>query len=705
MRRNLLTVGLIGLLPGLLLGGEEVFLKGSVQVTDKNGAPVRGFLSAANTYAQPVTLNEISPWIIAAAVATEDKRFYSHGGVDSRAVLRALWQNTQKGEIVSGASTITQQLVRAVHPRSKNWWGKTNEAWQALSLEKKYTKEEILEAYFNRLELGNLTQGVQAACQFYFGIDAADASLSQAAFLVGLIKSPTYYNPLKHFSRALKRRNYVLRRMLEENFIDEEMYHLSQQEEIILRTPKRPFEAPHFTQLLRPLTTPDTTFVRSTLDRDLQLFAQNLIKTHIQKLTEENVTNAAVVILDNETGAVLAYVGSADFHQIQNQGQVDGAQALRQPGSAVKPFVYAVAFEKGLLTPASLLADEDTFFKDGFRPRNYDKSFHGQISVRPALACSYNIPAVKTAELTGVPALLTALHRSGLSELNRQPEFYGLGLALGNGEVRLLHLTNAYATLGRGGVYKPLLLAHEPLIQLPGKTQRVFTEQTAYLVSHILADNQARSAAFGLNSPLFVPFEMAAKTGTSKDYKDNFALGYTPRWTIGVWAGNFNATPMQQVSGITGAGPILHDLAVYMQEKYPSAPFQEPPGITHTLVCAQSGLRAGKQCQHTREEVFSDKYVPAVCNGHHTAPAVSSVKITAPANGDIYKWDPAVSASLQKLQWRASCQKNTACRWTLNGKKQPQQACEIWWPLTPGKHRLEVACGPATDRISFEVLP
>lgn len=694
---------LIGLLPCLAWGGEEVFLPYSTQIADKNGAPMRGFLSSEDTFAEPVPLSEVSPWLVAAAVAAEDKRFYSHGGVDSKAILRALWQNSQKGEVVSGASTITQQLVRSLRPRKKNWLGKTEEAWAAFAMEKDHTKEEILEAYFNRLELGNLTQGVQAASQFYFGIDAADLSLSQAAFLVGIIKSPTYYNPRKHYSRALKRRDYVLKRMEEEEFIDPQMRTLAQEEKIVLRGSERPFEAPHFTQMLRPLLPPDVSFVRSSLDKDLQVFAQELVKTHIQKLSEQQVTNAAVVVLDNETGAVLAYVGSADFYHQANQGQVDGVLALRQPGSALKPFVYATAFEKGILNPSSLLDDEDTFFQDGFRPRNYDKNFHGKITVRTALACSYNIPAAKAAETVGVPALLQKLHDVGLTELGRGPEFYGLGISLGNGEVQLLHLVNAYATLARGGMYKPILLAHEPLIQLPGKTQRVLSEQTSYLISHILKDNQARSAAFGLNSPLFVPFEMAAKTGTSKDYKDNFALGYTPRWTIGVWAGNFDASSMQKVSGITGAGPILHDLAIYLNEKYPSPPFKMPDGIVQELICSESGLRAGKTCQHTQEEIFAKEFLPPVCQGQHESGS-SAVSILSPATGDVYKWDPASSASLQKLLWKATCAA-PACTWKLNGKKQSQKSCQVWWPIKAGKYRLEVNCEGKTDTIFFEVLP
>lgn len=688
-------------LPCLLLGGEEKFLTPSVLVTDKNGAAMRGFLSGNQTYYYPVALSEMSPWLIAAAVAAEDKRFYYHRGVDVQAVLRAGVQNISSGKTVSGASTITQQLVRVLAPRPKTWRGKISEAYQAGKWEKTHTKEEILEDYFNRIEFGNLTQGVQAAAQFYFGVDAADLSLAQAAFLVGLIKSPTRYNPLTHFARAKKRQEYVLLRLKNEKMIDGEMYQMALAEPLVLQVQTRLFEAPHFMQFVRPLLPQHVPLVRTTLDKELQLYTEKLLKTYIPKLAQENVTNAAVVIVENATGAVLAYVGSADFYHAQNQGQVDGVRALRQPGSALKPFVYGLAFEKKQLSPGTLIADEDTFFDDGFRPHNYDEKFHGLVSARAALACSYNVPAVKAAQKVGAPALLHLLHEAGLTELNRPADFYGLGLSLGNGEVQLLHLTNAYATLARGGIFKPLTLAWEPLVLLDGKPHRVLSEQTAYLVSHILADNHARASAFGLNSSLVVPFEMAAKTGTSKDYKDNFALGYTPRWTIGVWVGNFDASAMRRVSGVTGAGPILHDLAVYVQEKYPSAPFAVPQKITQAQVCTQTGLLAGLSCKHRHEEVFLTDNLPAVCDGKHQTG--NDVRIVSPADGDIYQYDTALSDSLQKIHVTATC--NTAkCLWKIDGKKLPQTACTFWYPLKKGQHRAEVSCDGKTDTVRFEVL-
>lgn len=698
---------LIVLLLPCSICGEEVFynMEFSRRIYDRNGILMRNVIATGKNYAQYVALSDISPWLIAAAVSAEDKNFFSHNGVDAGAVMRASWQNVKEGKIVSGASTITQQLARTIEPRPKNLWGKTREAYQAVLLEKDLSKEEILEAYFNLVEFGNLTQGVEAAARFYFQVPAAEVSVSQAAFLVGIIKSPTYYNPLKHFKRALTRRDYVLKKMYENGFISDEIYRLALKERIAIKQGQRPFEAAHFTQFLGLyLPLQGAAQVHTTLDRATQLFAQEVVKNNVAQLSDSHVTNGAAVIIDNKTGAILAYVGSADFNNERTSGQVDGVRALRQPGSALKPFVYGLAFEKKLLMPSSLLQDEDTFFDGGFRPRNYDETFHGAVAARNALACSYNVPAVSALDKGGVGNLLALLREAGVSSLQKPADFYGLGLALGNGEVRLLELASAYATLARGGIYQPLQMATEPVVYYPKPSarKRVISAQSAFLVTDILRDNQARAPAFGLNSALYVPFEMAAKTGTSKDYKDNFAFGFTPRWTIGVWVGNFDATPMQKVSGVTGAGPILHDLAVYMQQRFPSAPFSEPAGIKRALVCSESGLLAGKTCAHTREEVFDETFLPAVCDGNHQE-ADAKLKILSPKTGDIFKFDPAVGQTSQKLKFSARCAQ-LVCAWQLNGKPLKETTCDVWWPLAAGKYELSVTCGGATAQTYFEVL-
>lgn len=673
----------------------------SASLYDRSGRPLRAFLSQKDTYVEPVELSSVSPWLVMAAVAAEDKRFYSHPGVDWRAALRAAVQNVRSGAVVSGASTITQQLARLTRPRPKNLWGKMAEAWDALMLERRTSKEEILRDYFNSVQLGNLTQGMQAASRFYFGVDAADLSLAQAAYLAGLIQSPARLNPLKNPKGALERRGRVLAAMLRNGSITRQMYDLAMKEPAGLAVGERPFSAPHFTRLVRAMA-PSVRTIYTTLDKDLQLFAEKAVQNHLAKLTDNHVTNAAVVVLDNRTGGVLAYVGSADFYDKEHSGEVDGAAALRQPGSALKPFVYALGLEEGL-TAASILRDEDTFFEGGFRPRNYDETFHGGVSLRRALACSYNVPAVKTAERFGAARLLNLLHDLGFDSLQKPADFYGLGLALGGGEVTLLELANAYAALARGGQMRPVVFAQEPRLQTRTKEIRALPENVSYVITDILSDNAARAAAFGLNSPLSFPFPAAAKTGTSKDYKDNFAVGYTPRLTVAVWAGNFDASSMQKVSGISGAAPIMHDVLVYANAKYPGGEFVRPQEIVSAVVCEETGLLAGPSCGHTREEVFVSGGLPEhTCDGRHERTA-GRLNIVFPVKGDIFVYDPALPAAAQRLHFQTEGAQEP-CLWKLNGQELEERGAEIWRPLEKGVFSLEAVCGGQTARTEFKVL-
>ncbi len=673
----------------------------SVQLFDRQGRALRAFLSPQETYSEPVALSAVSPWLVLAVVAAEDRRFYTHHGVDWRAVLRAVWQNIRGGGVVSGASTITQQLVRLRSPRPKTLGGKIREAWDAWHLERKLSKEEILQDYLNRVSLGNLTQGVQSAALFYFGVPASDLSLAQAALLAGVIQAPSRLNPVQNPKGALLRRGRVLEAMYKNGSITEEQYQLAMKEPLGLSAGERPFSAPHFARRVYAMA-PQATRVDTTLDKDLQLYAERAIQNHLSKLKDNNVTNAAVVVLDNATGGVLAYVGSADFYDVRHSGQVDGVAALRQPGSSLKPFVYALALQNGL-TAASVLEDEDTFFEGGFRPRNYDEKFHGGVPLRRALACSYNVPAVKAAEPLGAARLLNLLHMLGFSSLNKAPEFYGLGLALGGGEVTLLELANAYAALARGGVLAPVVFATQPQIVWGPARREVLPADISYVITDILSDNAARADAFGLNSALHFTFPAAAKTGTSKDYRDNFAIGYTPRLTVAVWAGNFDASSMQKVSGISGAAPIMHDVLLYAQRKYPAGAFDMPEGITRVSVCEQSGLLAGPGCAHTREEVFVAGTVPQqVCDGTHQAIS-DTLQITFPISGDVYKYDPALPAAGQQLHFKTAGAQGP-CRWRLNSKELSGTETDLWWPLQKGDFKLQVICGGKSAETRFEVL-
>ncbi len=599
----------------------------SLRIVDRHGVLLREVLSEVEGRGRWCSLAEISPNLINAVIATEDARFWFHPGIDVPALLRAAWQNAQALRVVSGGSTITMQVIRGVSPSPRTLPGKIREAWFALRLERMMTKEDILAQYLNRVSFGNQTFGADAAARLYFRKPPAQLSVAEAAFLAAIPNAPTIHDPYRRFDRVRARQLYVLRRMEREGFISREERERAEQEPIMLAPPSTHFKAPHFTtmilQRLPPSERARLEEIRTTLDDPLQKTAELMVQAHLQRLRRHNVTNAAVVVIDNRTRELRALVGSRDFFDNTINGQVNGALALRQPGSALKPFTYALALEHGM-TAADLLADIPRLNGDSdvdFLPENYDRRYHGPVRVRVALACSYNIPAVRVVERFGEELLLRTLHAAGFTSLRRPASFYGVGLTLGNGEVTLLELANAYSALANGGYYSPLRvldrLTYTRGWELPresvdallsvGKQDStvLFSPQTTYIVTHILSDVHARAPAFGEHSSLNLPFPCAAKTGTSKDYRDNWTVGYTPRYTVGVWVGNFDGRPMKLVSGITGAAPLFRDLMQYLHPPSdPGLEFQRPAGLTTARICPRSGMKPSKYCPGEVEELF-----------------------------------------------------------------------------------------------------
>lgn len=685
----------------------------SVSVTDRNFLPLRNMLSGKDGVMLPVSLEDVSPWVVLSVLAAEDKRFFEHGGVDLKASARALWQNINAGRVVSGASTITQQLANAVNPKERTLGGKLKEAYAAASLERELSKEEILEAYFNMVNFGGNVYGVQAAALIYFDTDSSSLSLSQSAFLAGLIKSPTRYNPVKNLKAAVKRRDEVLKRMLENGYINEELYKLALEENIKISPQNKKFTAPHYGLFAAAKAPAGAAVIQSTIDGKIQAHIEQILPGYVEALKKNNVTNAAAVVLDNDTGEVLALAGSADYFDERSSGQVNGALSLRQPGSALKPFVYGAAFEEGFL-PSDKVEDEDKFFKGSFRPKNYDEEYHGSPSMRQALACSYNIPAVQVAGELGAYKVLETLKKAGFSSLEKSADFYGLGIALGNGEVTLLELANAYRALASGGIWRPMVYALNPPLKQEGLARRVFSAETAFMITDILSDNNARAAAFGLNSPLNMPFDFASKTGTSKDYKDNWAVGYSRRFTVAVWVGNFDASPMRRISGITGAAPILRDIAMFLDANYPpeqskaDSSFIMPPSLSYADICPVSGKLSSKNCPGSVKEVFpADKSPKEYCSLSHkehqdgaVAALGSAEGIIFPAEGDVFVYSPSLAAEAQEIKFKAS----EDGLWFINGRKLPcPRGRECFWRITGGKFKLRFE-GRKTYEVSFEVL-
>jgi penicillin-binding protein 1C len=553
----------------------------AVALLDRHGDPLRLTRDGDRPFQQPASLSEIPQALVSATLAAEDSRFWSHHGVDWRADLRAAWQLIWNRRIISGASTITQQTIKLSALRPRTFKAKIIETAQALRLEQVWDKQRILTEYLNRVDYGNYNRGCAAAAQFYFAKPLRDLSTAECALLAGLPQSPARLNPRAHFAAARRRQEWILTRMHQQGWLAEDEFQRALPEPLRLAQGGRVFEAPHFVDLLLEQggAAAGNSSLRTTLDLPLNRFAGQTLRRQLDALQAEHAGEGSIVVIENQTGNVLALVGSRDYFSPQS-GQVNGAYAPRSTGSALKPFLYWLAFAKGA-TPASVVADVPTDFATStglFSPVNYDCHCYGPVRYRVALANSLNISAVKVLDsLGGAGPLLDLLRRCRLSTLTHADDYYGLGLAIGNAEARLLELANAYSCLARLGVCQPYRLVPSAPGQDAG--ERVGNADAAWLIADILSDNDARAEAFGPESSLRFDFPVACKTGTSSDFRDNWAFGYTPEFTVGVWVGNFDNSPMRHISGVTGAAPILHDLFDYLHGHYGTSWYDRPADI------------------------------------------------------------------------------------------------------------------------------
>jgi len=614
-----------------------------------------------------VPLDEISPFLVAATIATEDSNFYSHPGYDILAIARSFYYNLISDEIVSGASTITQQLTKILFlsPEdqvSRTYARKLREAILAAEITRQYSKDEILELYLNEINFGNLAYGVEAAAQTYFDTSAKNLTLGQASFLAGLPQLPAVYDIYTNREVTLGRHENVLVLMYQTSE-EQGCIHVSNNQmpicvgageaisgaeeikEYDFQVPYSELLYPHWVYFIRSILEstydPQTIYrsgftVYTTLDPGLQDRAQQIVLEQVNKLESKHVTNGALVAIKPISGEILAMVGSADFENKDIQGEINMSVSPRQPGSSVKPLTYVAAFEKGW-TPATLIWDVPSEFppsgdpndpREPYEPVNYDEKFHGPVTVRTALANSYNVPAVKALDFVRIyddpdtdidEGLIPFAHRVGITTLNRDD--YGLALTLGGGEVTLLDLTNVYATFANGGrQVPPVAISRIEDFQgnmvyeyQPPLGEQVIRTEHAFLISSILSDYRARIPGFGTSPVINLPYPAAAKTGTTNDFRDNWTLGYTPDLAVGVWVGNADYSPMEDTSGLTGAAPIW---AEFMQEGIqqltggnPSG-FSRPPGIIERVICSVSGTEPSKYCPSQRSEYFAADQPP-----------------------------------------------------------------------------------------------
>ena len=620
----------------------------SVEVVARDGRLLSERPSEKGGRVRWLSARDLPPRLVAATLASEDGRFFSHPGVDPLALARALVHDAAAGRIVEGGSTITAQVVKQLSLRSarrRTLPGKLSEMLLALRLEHRLEKREILALYLNLAPYGNRYSGAAAAAWGYFGTDPANLTPAQAAFLAALPQRPTALDPRRRFEAAARRQRWVLSRMADRQAISRAELAAALAERLRVETENRDAIAPHFVfhvlEEARSLSAAEKIRrVETTLDGGLQEDVRGILRAAGASLAEHGARHAAVAVLDNRTAEWLAWEGSGGYFD-DAEGAIDGVTAPRQPGSTLKPFTYALAFDAGL-TPADPLPDVPSHFPTAvagvtYSPRDYDGAWRGPLRARSALAGSVNVPAVWALSRVGVSSLLTLLRRAGFSTLDKTSDYYGYALTMGDAEVRLDELVAAYSALANGGVRR----APRGIRRVvkgdgdgDGKVREIATppaarlvsERSAWWVADILSDSRARAFAFGTGGSLDFSFPVAVKTGTSQSYRDNWTVGFTRDVTVGVWVGNFDRRELHNSSGVTGAAPIFHSVMLAAQKRFAgadtsvrdeTASFAEPPAdLVPVSVCALSGDRATRDCPSVVTESLPAAAPRAACTWH-----------------------------------------------------------------------------------------
>jgi penicillin-binding protein 1C len=706
----------------------------------------------------PTTLDRVAPVMVEATIAAEDARFRSHPGIDPIATARAVVTLPFRR---SGASTLTQQLARRLY--LSDFDGpvlerKTREALLALQLEARYSKDEILELYLNNVYYGNGAYGIEAAARVYFGVSAANLDLAQAAFLAGLPQAPGAYGADPASAATLGRRDYVLDRLVETGKVSRFEAEAAGEADLGLLPPGPPTVAPHFVRFaleelasLRPdLAVRQDLVIQTTLDAVLQAESEDIVKYYVGQLEDREVGNAAVVVLEPGSGRVLTMVGSAAFQDETIAGQYNMALQPRQPGSALKPFLYLAALENGYTAATTLLDVPVTFDTESgpYTPLNYDRRFNGPVPLRVALASSLNVPAVHTLHDLGTDAFLEVAHRFGLRTLT-DAEVYGLALTLGGGEMRLLDLTAAYGAIANAGrLVEPYAI--ERILDTSGRVlyerrpsegDLVASPEAAFVIADILADREARKLGFGGATVLDLPFRAAAKTGTTTEFRDNWTLGFTSDRVVGVWAGNADNRPMVNVSGVTGAGPIWHAVMEATHRGLEPAWPPAPQALTRATVCSPTGEKPGPHCPSRMQEWFLAGTEPSSVEAYYvldesgrlvidppveargwaieagvplaSSPATARAGMTVfPADGSVFFLAPEVPG--QALLLRASVPSGvTEVQYWVDGSLFAVAGAgdpAARWPVRPGVHQLLVKAVTADGRLfsassTFQVKP
>jgi penicillin-binding protein 1C len=752
---------------------------GSVRVLDRSGRTLANVRDSRLDLAVRVRRSELGPWVEPALLATEDSRFFWHLGVDPLALVRAGVQALHNGRVISGGSTLTQQLARTLFERPRTLGGKWSELAYSLRLEAELDKSAILEAYLDRVYFGPRVRGIGAASRYYFDKSPAALSLAEAAALVAAVQAPSRLDPERHGDRLMRRRDLVLDRMLAHGLAEPREVAVARSTPLTLHRGLVLPGAYHFVRAAvsgklalsarrghREGDAPVPLVLHSTLDGELQARVEGLVRSFEPSFAAHRASAASVLVVDNGSSAVRAYVGAPDHRARAALGQNDGVLALRQPGSTLKPFVYALAIAEQGLNAASLLPDlEQRFGSAGneYVPHDYDRRFHGPVRLGQALAASLNVPAVMLAERLGPERVLGLLSSFGFSHLNEPAAHYGPAIALGVAEVQLAELAAAYAALARGGEYLPLRFFETDPRAVP---ERVLAPDVARQILAILTDPRERAATFGRDGPLELDEPAAVKTGTSKGNRDNWVIGADAALTVAVWVGNFDGSPMLSNSAASGSAPLFHAVMEAARRHLAPSPAPaaaavgEAPALRE--VCPLSGMLAGPDCPHRLAIEASRNPPTRVCDWHRRrcggnlaladrplengvacpvvevlparyaawardtgrtgrngrglraddAPGVRAPVITFPRPGHRFMYDDRLGGE-QTLVFRAEAGAGQGLVFEVDGREvcaaapalsEPALApSECRWPLERGRHELVVRAGALSGKLRFGV--
>ena len=700
----------------------------STRIYDANGELIQIFALENGVRREKVPLSEIPLFVQELFIESEDRHFYAHHGIDFAAILRAAVQNVSEVRTVSGASTITMQLARIIRPnQNRNLLVKIREALDALRLEARLSKQEILELYLNTVPFGFNTEGIASAARYFFSKDTQSLTKAEAACLAVIPRRPNLYNPLTNPENCAKAAAELCK---DESFSKEDLEKLTAS----ARPFSYPFNAPHFVRYLSQTTSSPIgkkAEVNTTLVLSVQHKAEDLLSRAIERYAENRLSNGAILVTDTQSGAILAWVGSADFFDDAHSGQVDGVLSTQQPGSSMKPFLYALALESGF-SPASVLPDipMEFGFEHLYVPQNFNNRFNGPVRFRVALASSLNIPAVFLLNEIGTEKYLKKLRELGFDSLENTDA--GLSLALGGADVSIFEMTQAFSLFARDGVFVPLtgLLDehfHDSPEKATEKSVRVYDMNTARLICDMLSDKEARALGFGYSQTFETPFPAMFKTGTANQYQNITALGATPQYTVGVWMGNFSGETVVGKTGSSVPAKIARDLLVLLQGNG-GKDFEKPAQFKKERICALSGMKAGKNCPDTVLEyaAIGEAKSPS-CDWHTENGTVypaeyvtwfrlknrsgevgdrgSALRIISPRNGSVFYYDESIPSGQQKLIVEASGGSEETARFFVDGKRLTENTRPFiaQVPITRGNHTIRVECGNEQSELNIVV--